>query len=365
VETIPSPPVTGETVHVRYDPAGRYLDGATAMFIHRGMNGWQDVTEDPMIWEPVTATWLATFDLSPDAGTLEFVFTDGGENWDNNAGADWRVRTHRTGSGYVMDGVPDTGVPLLADGNGLSLWGRRDGDLLYLATDGSGTTWLADHFLMVFSDVGGSRPALWGKSGSSPVWDWFLGTENDNGWLGWFDAGQGVVSGPAFAMAHGSALEGTLDLAALYGAPPADLWVAAVGYETWDGGALVRQSPAGDGDWDLDAGECFALSVAALTTGVAAPVPSGAPSVALGPNPFNPALAVRLTLPGAAALRVDVFDVTGRRVTVLHDGPAEAGEAVLLWDGRDAGGRECASGVYFVRAAAAGAAVTARAVLAR
>jgi flagellar hook assembly protein FlgD len=48
-------------------------------------------------------------------------------------------------------------------------------------------------------------------------------------------------------------------------------------------------------------------------------------------------------------VRLAVFDVAGRRVRVLYDGPAVAGRHALGWDGRDDGGRHLASGVYFAR----------------
>jgi hypothetical protein len=48
-------------------------------------------------------------------------------------------------------------------------------------------------------------------------------------------------------------------------------------------------------------------------------------------------------------VRLAVFDVAGRRVRVLCDGPAVAGRHALGWDGRDDGGRHLASGVYFAR----------------
>jgi flagellar hook assembly protein FlgD len=44
-----------------------------------------------------------------------------------------------------------------------------------------------------------------------------------------------------------------------------------------------------------------------------------------------------------------VYDVSGRLVTVLADGAAEAGNHAARWDGRDAQGRPVSSGVYFCR----------------
>ena len=52
-------------------------------------------------------------------------------------------------------------------------------------------------------------------------------------------------------------------------------------------------------------------------------------------------------MPGAVTLTV--FDMLGRRVAVLFDGAATAGTFEAVWDGRDAAGRQVASGLYLVR----------------
>ncbi|MCA9752265.1 MAG: T9SS type A sorting domain-containing protein, partial [Gemmatimonadetes bacterium] len=65
------------------------------------------------------------------------------------------------------------------------------------------------------------------------------------------------------------------------------------------------------------------------------------------PNPSSDRTLIRFDLPHAARVKLDVFDVTGRRVRTLVDGPVEPGYRNVLWDGRDSGGRAVASGVYF------------------
>lgn len=67
------------------------------------------------------------------------------------------------------------------------------------------------------------------------------------------------------------------------------------------------------------------------------------------PNPFNPRATVEFRLPTAGELELAVFDVRGRRVVTLATGGSEAGTFVATWDGRDADGRESASGTYFFR----------------
>lgn len=50
------------------------------------------------------------------------------------------------------------------------------------------------------------------------------------------------------------------------------------------------------------------------------------------PNPFNPKTRIRFALPAAGELRVSVHDLAGRRVALLEEGWAPAGERVLDWD---------------------------------
>lgn len=81
-------------------------------------------------------------------------------------------------------------------------------------------------------------------------------------------------------------------------------------------------------------------------------VPVAAASARLlgaAPNPFNPRTTVRFSLPLAGDARLDLFDASGRLVSVLADGPFAAGDHGVPWDGRDRQGREAASGTYYAR----------------
>jgi hypothetical protein len=82
--------------------------------------------------------------------------------------------------------------------------------------------------------------------------------------------------------------------------------------------------------------------------------PGGLPEVfALhqnNPNPFNPATEIRFDLPIASKrVTLTIFDVAGRTVRTLHDGPMSAGRHSVAWRGRDDRGRGVSSGVYFYR----------------
>ncbi len=67
------------------------------------------------------------------------------------------------------------------------------------------------------------------------------------------------------------------------------------------------------------------------------------------PNPFNPRLTIRYSLPVAGTARVEILDVRGRLVRVLFDEFRPAGQDEVNWNGVDRDGRAAASGVYLVR----------------
>ncbi len=67
------------------------------------------------------------------------------------------------------------------------------------------------------------------------------------------------------------------------------------------------------------------------------------------PNPFNPTTVVRFNLPSAQPAQLSLYDVQGRLVRTLVDGPRPAGLNEVRWDGHDAMGRTVASGTYFAR----------------
>jgi hypothetical protein len=69
------------------------------------------------------------------------------------------------------------------------------------------------------------------------------------------------------------------------------------------------------------------------------------------PNPFRQGGAViEYGVPeGVGPVRLELFDVSGRRVRALLDGESPPGYHTVSWDGRDSSGRETATGIYFIR----------------
>ena len=62
------------------------------------------------------------------------------------------------------------------------------------------------------------------------------------------------------------------------------------------------------------------------------------------PNPFNPATEISFSLPNAADVKLEIFNIMGQRVATLADQHLEAGNHGVIWDGS-----HVASGVYFYR----------------
>lgn len=81
------------------------------------------------------------------------------------------------------------------------------------------------------------------------------------------------------------------------------------------------------------------------------------------PNPFNPSTRISFQLPTSSHARLDVYDVTGRRIKALLSGEFEAGTHEAVWNGTDDAGRVVASGVYFYRLEADGLAFTRQMIL--
>lgn len=76
------------------------------------------------------------------------------------------------------------------------------------------------------------------------------------------------------------------------------------------------------------------------------------------PNPFNPKTDIAFSLTAGCDVIVEIYDLIGRRVTVLARGNFPAGRHTLTWDSRDARGLDVSSGVYFYRVTAGAKSVT-------
>jgi hypothetical protein len=67
------------------------------------------------------------------------------------------------------------------------------------------------------------------------------------------------------------------------------------------------------------------------------------------PNPFNPVTTIEYSIPGKSIVDLSIYDVAGRKVRTLVSDEQLPGSYSLVWDGRNDGGRQVATGVYFYR----------------
>ena len=129
-----------------------------------------------------------------------------------------------------------------------------------------------------------------------------------------------------------------------------------------EGNQVLASDVNSDGDTDLvvlgtnpasgDGGVFVLINQDTSATAVAAEAATPT-AFALGanyPNPFNPTTIIPLVVPdGARNVGLTIYNVLGRPMRRVWNGPLAAGEHRLTWDGRDAQGRPVAAGVYMYR----------------
>lgn len=160
--------------------------------------------------------------------------------------------------------------------------------------------------------------------------------------------------------------------------PSSDDWSAVIGVApfTIDPGDTVRIAfavLAGSSLADLranaDAAAARWAAAGGPVTGV--PPPAGPDTAARLellapiPNPFLDTIALAFRLPHRSAVRLEVFDLAGRRVAGLVDAVRDAGEHRINWAGADDGGTSLPGGVYHARLLCGADARTVKIVLAR
>ncbi|MCB5228819.1 MAG: carboxypeptidase regulatory-like domain-containing protein [Candidatus Cloacimonetes bacterium] len=72
------------------------------------------------------------------------------------------------------------------------------------------------------------------------------------------------------------------------------------------------------------------------------------------PNPFNPETTISYSIKDAGAVRLDIYNIKGQLVTTLVNEDKPSGHYKAVWNGRDASGGACSSGIYFYHLQAPG-----------
>ena len=92
----PEIPVPGGEITIFYNTIEGDLPNNTfPVYVHLGYDGWIDVDDYAMSYSPANGAgwWKYTYQIPEDAETVDFVFTDLNDNWDNNGGIgiDWHI----------------------------------------------------------------------------------------------------------------------------------------------------------------------------------------------------------------------------------------------------------------------------------
>ena len=83
------------------------------------------------------------------------------------------------------------------------------------------------------------------------------------------------------------------------------------------------------------------------------------------PNPFNPSTSISFYLPGPERVRLEIYDIQGRRIRTLADQTMEGGRHTLHWNGTNDAGSNVSSGVYLYRLVCGKNALTRKLVMMR
>lgn len=114
------------------------------------------------------------------------------------------------------------------------------------------------------------------------------------------------------------------------------------------------------GTYWLGARSCSGSEAMIGPIGIEAVVTPAELSFAVAPNPTAGPARLRLAMPKAGRVSVEIFDLQGRRLATPFDGMAEAGALELDWNLTDASGASVGSGIYFARVYSGGRTVYSR-----
>ncbi|MBU1698879.1 MAG: choice-of-anchor D domain-containing protein, partial [Candidatus Eisenbacteria bacterium] len=67
------------------------------------------------------------------------------------------------------------------------------------------------------------------------------------------------------------------------------------------------------------------------------------------PNPIRGSTMIEFALPAEGLVRLEVYDISGKKIRSLINRVENAGRYTSVWDGRDSSGEPVASGIYFYR----------------
>ena len=349
VDWRPDKPQVGDSLCIRYGSVGT-LFYSDPLFIHLGTDDWTNPMDYPMNFNQGENSWEHTIVITDSLyalSSLDFCFTDGNDNWDNNSGRDWHIGLSEEEFRFVMDGQLDDCAECILSSPDLELWATLADSIFYIASPPA--RYNTDMFIFISTSLGYMQNAPWAKSGWVVNWSRFLANEGGNNYNAWYDeTEQSISASETVASACGGVLEGFIHLNEIPGFTNT-LYLALCEYQTDNHGGLVHQLPAGNGDGNVDFSEYDAFAVPTSVVSDLEPLflPQRSLQVSNYPNPFNPETWINYKLPEPGPVTVRVYNIQGQLVSTLVNEEQTPGNHQVRWDGRDPNGIPVASGIYF------------------
>ena len=264
----------------------------------------------------------------------------------------------RIGPDGPAPGWPATGVPVSSYGYGTSLTESGDGGVV--------VAWHEDQFEYPYGeffrasriDANGiilpewTIPPTFGTTTQGLGWQCLISPDGHGGGL--FAFSRIYQSIFAIAVHEDAVIPPAFPNEGLRLVPSGGGYLRAMVPDFRGGAYVIWDSPYNS----VDQGDVYASHFSRNgeiggTTGVP-PYPSPPSSkIALSapaPNPTTGAASFHLALDVAGEARVEILDLAGRTVSVVHEGALAAGRHSFTWNGRDRQGRVLPAGLYLVRA---------------
>lgn len=346
--------VEGDVDLVRANPrAPRYVFASTAEGLLRSDDyglGWSPAEEGIGAGEPVAHPRPLVFD--PLASSTLFTATDRVYRSDDH-GASWQTYSDPL----------ETGVPISALGASSAVrrvcWAGTSQGRVFV-TDDIGANWTERSVGLPAVRVSGFAPATddlrathISLAGRGEAAAWVFHTTN--GGTTWGDIGSGLPEAPVHAL-----LRHPLQSAWIYVATEVGVFMSPNDGRTWgEAGTGLPAIPATDLWIDAPTQKLLAATwgrsawwvpASESPVHVAATLPVRPRRLGrLHPNPFNPRLHIPLELERAGEIELNVYDLGGRLVRMLHRGWIPAGSHAWTWEGYTEAGLAAPSGAYTVR----------------
>lgn len=287
---------------------------------------------------------------------------------DRRAGIDELYATKLLSSGALAPGWTSGGVAVVAGGTGVAV----DFDLASDWEGGAVFAW-SDRRAGGFEayaqriTAGGARHTSWPANGarlgegSSLQFEISAAPDHSGGALVcWTDPSQGGQMRAQHVGPRGSLTSGWPRAGALVGATGNAPASPTIVTDTAGCALVVWHARSQGADFDVYAHRVVPDRGPASS----APIPTVL-RLDVWPNPASGAVQVRFALAQPARMRLEVFDVHGRRVQLLTTPDLPLGEHALVWDGRLADRDRAPRGTYFLRLSGPGYEATSKLVRSR